>query len=137
MEVALFFALAASVVTLHCQVFDISTGESQGEARAFTATVDYGREYVYLKGEPFGSGMGVGDLDVTPGAILVPHANLGDTGTLRGVRISRETGEVRIITYDLRTAISDASNQTGLEGERSYAGACRPGVLVPIPSAKF
>lgn len=133
----MIFVLAASVVTLHCQAYDITMGERQGDAKSFTATVDYGREYVYLKGAPFGDGMGVGELEVTPGSIIVPRYPLGDTGTLRGVRISRETGEVRVITHDLRTEIEDAVASNDLDGERVYAGACRSGALVPIPSARF
>lgn len=133
----MFFVLAASVVTLHCQAYDITTGERQGDAQSFTATVDYGRDYVYLKGAPFGDGMGIGDLEVTPGSITVPRYPLGNTGTLRVARFSRETGEVRVITHDLRTAIADQVAQNDLQGERVYAGACRSGVLVPIPSARF
>ncbi|RYG88508.1 MAG: hypothetical protein EON59_04275 [Alphaproteobacteria bacterium] len=130
--------VAVSVVTLHCEAFDISSGTRQGAARSFTATIDYDREYIYLRGEPlFSSGLGVAEIDVTPGSIAVPRAAFGDTGTLRAVRISRETGEVRIATHDLEMELSDALNGNGLDGERRYAGLCRTGVLIPIPSARF
>lgn len=132
----MFLFIAASVVTLHCQTYDISTG-SRGAPRSFTATIDYGREYAFLRGEIFGDGLGVGNVDVTPGSISVPRAGLGETGTLRGARFSRGTGEVRVITYDIQTAIDDAVANNGLSGERSYVGACQPGALVPIPATRF
>ena len=130
----MFVVLAASVVTLHCQAYDISRGAPSGAPKSFTMTVDYDREYAYFRGEPIGDGVGIGGLHVTPGAIIVPRAKIG-TLHLYGARVSRENGDVRAVTYDAWREFEDDNN--GLKGERTYSGICRPGDLVPIPSTLF
>lgn len=134
----MFWLLAASVVTLHCETYDITSGSREGSPVRFTATVDYGRSFAYLKGAPvFADPVGIGDVGVTPGEISVPRAVIGDVRTLRGLRISRTSGEVRLLTHDMRRAIDDALADNDRDGEQILAGVCRPGALVPIPAARF
>lgn len=139
----LLLIMAASVVTLNCTAHDIISGEQSGPPAEWTVTVDYAKKYAYAQGAPiYRSPTGVGDLEITPGQITFPDHQLTSTRRVETAMISRTSGAVVVQVHDLRKELEDifarhGGAETGNEGRSRFVGVCKPGTLVPIPSAKF
>lgn len=133
----LFFA-ALEVMTLHCEAYDIASGQREGPAVAWTITVDTNQAFSYSTGEPiYPVGIGVAETAITPDAITIPAHSIVPTRTVSGVRVSRVTGQVDLRLHDLREEFDDVVARNGLNGRAHYVGLCERGELVPVPRTRF
>lgn len=133
----LLFA-ALEVMTLHCEAYDIASGQREGPAVAWTITVDTGQDFSYSTGDPIYSvGTGVADTSVTPDAIIIPRHSITPARTVQGVRVSRVTGQVDLRMHDLNEEFDDVVARNGLNGRAHYVGLCERGELVPVPRTRF
>lgn len=130
--------LAASVVTLACEGYDITSGQRAASPTTWTVTVDYQKGYAYAQGAPiYPSPKGVSQIEVSPGQISLPAHAVSATRTVERMTISRETGSVVLQTHDLHKEMEDTFARNEQYGRSRYAGLCKPGKLIPIPTARF
>lgn len=127
----------ASVVTLHCEAFDIAV-EPKGPRIEFAVTMDYDQSFAYFTGsEVFRTPLGIGGVTVTPDRIAVPGQRGDNLRTMTGAVISRTTGEVRLQIHDLEQEQTDLFAGTPRRGRSLFVGICRPGEAIPVPTAQF
>lgn len=130
--------LAASVVTLACEAYDITSGQRSSSPTTWTVTVDYSKGYAYGIGAPlYPSPTGVNGIEVSPGQIALPRHRTSAERTVEQMVISRESGAVAAQVHDLRKELTDTFARNDQYGRSRYAGLCKPTKLVPIPATKF
>ena len=134
----LFVTLAASVVTLYCDAYNITSGERVGGPVSWTVTVDLTKKYAYANGSLlYQSPKTIGNLEITPDKITIPSHAVSEIVTIEREMISRTTGAVVVQTNDLRKGVTDVFAKNDQDGRSRYAGICQPGALIPIPASKF
>lgn len=124
--------VAAPLVTLHCEaVFAHRRDDPPVE---FAVTVDYDTRYAYFTGYPtlFEGGVETTAVTVTPGAISLGSFERDFFHGVQHGSVSRTDGKVVLVVHmpppegpDYRRAVYQLE------------GTCRPGPLVPVPSARF
>jgi hypothetical protein len=128
--------LAASVVTLYCDVTESMNGKPPTPSEQRVFTVNYGTNEVFVvRGNRAGQVLRA--KSITAGSIELPDISTADVFqstrgnvSANGVeRIDRNTGAYR---SELRMTMPPV-----MDGSFVYQGSCKLGPVVPAPSAQF